>query len=152
LDESDAIRWVHRDEQIHVGGDAGRHTVALCTAAGSIEWLDVASGARVARADLGAPLTSCQIQNDGPPGLAPTPLPPLEDQLRAALERVDPLHLPIALVLLDELAAVAGDRATATLVQLARRRPLRFASEGEVQERAAELLGRRQSGFAAIVD
>jgi hypothetical protein len=130
LDGDDAIRWVHRDDEIHVGGAAGRHTVALCTAAGAIEWLDLVSGAQVARADVGAPLTSCQVQNDGPPGLAPRPLPPLEDQLHGALDRVDPLHLPMALVLLDELYAIGGDRATATLVQL----------------------GRRQSGFAAIVD
>src|SRR5690606_22786421 len=49
-------------------------------------------------------------------------------------------------------AAIGGDRATATLVQLARRRTFRFAAEREVQERATELLGRRDSGFTAIVD
>lgn len=152
LDEEDRIRWVHPSDEIYVGGDAGRHTVALCTASGVIEWLDLTSGVRVAQADVGAPLTSCQIQNDGPPGLRSAPPEPLEDQLRAALTRVDPLLLPMALVLLDELAEIAGDRATATLVQLARRRPQRFASEATVQERAAELLGRRETGFTAIVD
>jgi len=151
LDEGGRTRWVHTADAHHVGGVAGPGVITVCDAAGRIRWLDARRGNVLGRADLGQSVRACLVQSTGPRELRPESSAPLEDQLYLALQFSDPLHLPIQLELLDDLDRIAGDRATAVMIALARETP-RTAAAATLGRLVRERLARRRSGTSALRD
>ncbi len=151
LDESGRTQWVHTAEANHVGGTAGPGVVTLCDAAGRLRWLDARRGNVLSRADLGQSIRACLVQSQQPPQLSSEPSVPLEDQLFLALKFSDALHLPIQLELLEDLDRIAGDRATAVMIALARAE-VHSAAADTLRQVVRERLARRRSGSNALRD
>lgn len=151
LDEDGHTQWVHTAAAHHVGGVAGPGMVALCDAAGRLRWLDARRGNVLSRADLGQSIRACLVQSQRPPDLSPEPSAPLEDQLFLALKFSDALHLPIQLELLEDLDRIAGDRATAVMIALARAE-VHSAAADTLRKVVRERLARRRTGSHALRD
>ena len=149
---SAAIRWVHVGEHDHLGGDAGRDHVTMCDTAGDVTTLSLLDGSVLERTSLGASLLACSVQSPGAPSAATTTPPPLAEQLRRALSVPAPRLHPIQLELLEELARLDGEPASAALIALAS-----DAADGQpepapaIVRRARKLLARRRTGLAALV-
>jgi outer membrane protein assembly factor BamB len=116
---SGKLAWVHAHDTDLLGGAAFPGGLALCDAAGRVDFLDAESGAVVARASLGREVVSCAVQIDGlrlaPKGRAQ----PLIEQLREALFLQGINLTPIQKLLLDELCKLNDPLVTETLRELA---------------------------------
>jgi outer membrane protein assembly factor BamB len=136
-----SLAWVHTHPSDVVAGAATEGGVLVCDTEGKVTVLAAKTGGRISELDFGEPIKSCVVQVDGftPRGVVEDP-GPLAKQLERALENGD-LELATAQrLLLRELATLADEEATKTLIDIAsdpRTSPLLLG------EARAELAGRR---------
>jgi hypothetical protein len=153
LEAPDALtRWVHVGAHDHLGGQGGRDHVTVCDAAGDVTSLSLVDGAVLERTSLGVALLSCAVQTPGAATAPASTPPPLAEQLRQALSLPSERLRPIQHELLEDLAELDGDAASAALVSLGSspdgRRPQPAAV---IAARAREILARRRSGLGALL-
>jgi outer membrane protein assembly factor BamB len=136
-----SLAWVHTHSSDVIAGAATYGGVVICDAEGKVGVLAANTGGLVAELDFGEPLKSCVVQVDGftPTGVAQDP-GPFAKQLERALENGD-LELATAQrLLLRELATLADEEATKTLIDIASDPRTSPALLGDAR---AELAGRR---------
>ena len=113
------LAWVHSGSVDLVGGAAGPATFVACDEDGKVLVLDAVTGGVERELSLGGPIKSCAVQADGLAAQAPTPPPPLAEQISAALTNRDSEMVSGQRLLLRELATLPDETVTKTLVDLA---------------------------------
>lgn len=113
------IAWATTNEADFLGGAAYAGGFALCDARGDVTFLDVERGAPSARMSLGRPLRSCVVQADGIKVTARSRVEPLWRQLDRVVSLRDAELVNIQRFLLRELAALADEEVTGSLINLA---------------------------------
>jgi outer membrane protein assembly factor BamB len=115
-----ALTWVHSHDSDVIGGAAAPGAVVLCDEQGHVTTLDAKTGGKANDADLGEPIKGCVVQVDQyeTPG-EPAAVPPLAEQLSAALLNRESELATAKRLLLRELAGQSDEIATKTLIDLA---------------------------------
>lgn len=138
-----ALRWVRPLPAEILGGDAAPGGFALCDAAGKVWLVDGKTGGDAGSASLGEPLVACVVQGGSHRISGGESLPPLAEQLAAAVALRDTQLGSIQRVLVRELAADEKDPSvTSALIGLASdpRTP------PEILDEARALLAKRTAG------
>ncbi len=118
--EHSKLSWVHLHDADFIGGAAASGGLMLCDDRGRVTELDSGTGAVLGQLDLGEPLHACVVNVDAQRASGtPSDAKPLGAQLAEAVRADDPQLVIVQKLLLRELATVADESATKTLVDAA---------------------------------
>lgn len=114
------LGWVVNRSSDVIGAAAGGGSIAVCDESGALVTLDAQTGGTLGEQSFGETIKSCVVQVDGwhAPG-SPKAMPPLAEQISAALLNRDSEMATGQRLLLREMAALEDETATKTLVELA---------------------------------
>jgi outer membrane protein assembly factor BamB len=114
------LAWVHLHDADVLGGAAAGGGLLLCDEQGNLTALSAANGAVIAKTELGEPVRACVVNVDSQHVVGDSSgAKPLAEQLADAVRADDPQLVIAQKLLLRELATVADEIATKTLVDAA---------------------------------
>jgi len=116
---SGALVWAHAHGADFLGGAAYHGGFALCDAAGTITFLDGATGGVAARISLGRPVDACVVQADAHTRPSASSASSLVEQLTETLRLREARLAPVQQLLLRQLARLEDPDATRALRELA---------------------------------
>jgi outer membrane protein assembly factor BamB len=144
---SGATRWVHGHGAEFIGGAAYATGFALCDRAGKVTFLDGATGQVAGDVSLGSAVDACVVQADGFEHASRAPARSLVEALTHVVLMDDAKLVLAQWLLLQELATLDDEAATAALIELAQHEALPALLADEVRRGLAQ----RRNGVAAML-